>query len=570
MKKCTCLILNILCLLTCCGVFAEDVIVIGRGKSLSLQEFHSIVYEGKTIKLSDESAERLRETREFVDYLLLENIKVYGLTTGFADLRNCVVSPENAGRLSRNIIASHDAGIGKSLDEDIVLGAMLLRANSLAKGNSAFKLASLETLIGMVNARIVPLVPATGSLGASGDLAFLARLGRAMQGDDVAVHYQGKIVSSKEALNDAGIELFKPVAKEGLALTNGTSFMASMAAIAYLKEMHEFENILALEGLFLNSVNGIDAAFYDCIQEVRQQAGQKEIAVILKNTFKDSPLVDRENVQNDYCLRCLPQILGPKLEMILSLYPIVENELNAVTDNPLVFKDNEISKDVDEGRIFNIKGSRWAVISGGNFHGEYLASFGDCLALLNAKIALTMERQMTYMLNPARNQNLLPIYLINKKKDIGLLSGFMITQYTANALTQKICYLANPVSNFNITSANESEDIVSYGATSVGKLLDQLEYIHQLNTVYLTTVAQAYSIRRGDYLKLQGTISIDLTSESLFKSIQNSLHDNMRFPVNEDVAFDQYYEVLGRLLETNALRKIMDFPVSKKTYLPSM
>ena len=273
-------------------------------------------------------------------------------------------------------------------------------------------------------------------------------------------------------------------------------------------------------------------------------------------------MVDRKNVQNDYCLRCLPQIFGPKLEIILSLRSIMENELNAATDNPLVFKDDEISADVDEGRIFNIKGSRWTVISGGNFHGEYLASFGDCLALMNAKLALTMERQMTYMLNPARNQNLLPTYLVNNKKDIGLLSGYMITQYVTNSLTQKICYLANPVSNFNLTSANESEDIVSYGATSVDKLLDQLEYIHQLNTIYLTTVSQAYSIRRADYLESQGNISSDLFCEKLFNIVQDSLDDNMQFPINEDIAFDKYYEVLGRLLKTNALRNAVGFPIS--------
>jgi histidine ammonia-lyase len=303
----------------------KDPFILGKDHDLELKDFYEIVYQNRNVVLSENSANRLKETREFVNYLLDENIKVYGLTTGFADLRNFTVSPKDAAQLSVNIIKSHDAGIGSPLGKDVVLGAMLCRANSLSKGNSAFDPDNLKTLIAMINAKIIPIIPEMGSLGASGDLAFLARLGRAMMGDNVPVCFEGKIVPAKEALEAKNIKIFSPLAKEGLALTNGTSFMASMLAIAYLQEIHQFENMLALQGLFLNASKCVDGAFNECIQDSRGQLGQIEVARLLREFLNASPFVDRGGTQNDYCMRCLPQILGPKIELIKNVYQNVRN-----------------------------------------------------------------------------------------------------------------------------------------------------------------------------------------------------------------------------------------------------
>jgi histidine ammonia-lyase len=383
-----------------------------------------------------------------------------------------------------------------------------------------------------------------------------------MQGNDVEVYYKGTVMAAGEALEDAGIIPFVPAAKEGLALTNGTSFMGSALAIGYLKEIHEFENILSMEGMFLNTVKAIDAAFYESIHSARKQKGQKLIAKMLSKHFENSPFIDREGIQNDYNIRCLPQILGPKIEQIMFLYDSVERELDAITDNPLIFRGDEISDDVAEGRIFTFNDEKWIVISGGNFHGEYIATISDVLAMLNAKIALTLERQLTYMLNPARNKNLLPTYLINNKEHVGLLSGFMITQYTANAVTQKICRAAMPVSNFNLTSANESEDVVSYGATGAQRLLEQLEHLHELNTIYLTTVAQAYSIAREEYSaeQLKG-----LLTEKMFATIQDNIGSEMQYPISEDLPFDKHYNAMSTILNDGVLRDMTEFPLASET-----
>lgn len=492
--------------------------LLSRQDPLTLDIFHQIVNGNLPLGLSQESSLCLQKVREFIEYLLKQNVIVYGLTTGFADLRNKAVSPEKAAELAYNIIHSHDAGIGEPLPEDVVLGAMVIRANALAKGYSGFQVESLTTLIDMINAKIIPEIPTCGSLGASGDLALLARLGRAMSGEDVPVSCQGVKMSAKQALFIKGIKPFRPQAKEGLALTNGTSFMASMGAIALSREIHLLENILALQPLFLESIHAVDAAFAPPIQQVRGQMGQKWVASLLYDCIKNSPMTDRVEIQNDYCIRCIPQILGPKIELLLSAVPWVERELEAVTDNPLIFRGAELGPELAHSRLIPFQGDSWAVLSGGNFHGEYLTTAADTIALINAKVVLLLERQMTYMLNPFRNQNKLPIYLIADTKDSGLLSGYMITQYTGNDLAQRIAALGVPTGIYNLTSANESEDVVSYGSTACQRLLSQIALLDDFLAIYVTLVVQAYSLRRKEYRLDSMTYS-----EQLFAALQEQM-----------------------------------------------
>jgi len=469
-------------------------------------------------------------------------MRVYGLTTGFADLRNTAVDAEKAAELSRNMILSHDAGIGSPLSSEITLGAMYLRAHSLSKGYSGFSSESMSTLIEMINARIIPEVPSTGSLGASGDLAFLARLGRAMMGEPTPVTYQGKRMLAKEALQLAGIAPFQPKAKEGLALTNGTSFMASMLAIAYQKQTQFLENLVSITGLFLNASSAIDAAFYSMMHTARFQKGQMRVAKMLQPFL---PPANPEEVQNDYSIRCLPQILGPKLEIILEQREKIERELNAITDNPLIFRGDEITSDADPSRIIAFNGQDWIVVSGGNFHGETTGTIADTIAMANAKIALTMERQLTYLLNPFRNDGKLPIYLVADPKKAGFHSGFMITQYTGNALAHKISLLAHPASIYNMTSANESEDVVSYGATAAQKLLEQLGLMNELLAIHLVTTAQAYSLaRKTKHAK-------NPLCEELFEKIQSKIS----FPQTEDESFEEKYTAAQNLLESGILKR---------------
>jgi histidine ammonia-lyase len=281
---------------------------------------------------------------------------------------------------------------------------------------------------------------------------------------------------------------------------------------------------------------------------------------MISRFFINSPFINHESTQNDYCIRCIPQIFGPKLEAIKNVYGNIQKELNAVTDNPLIFRNDEISPDVSPERIHTIKSDRWTVLSCGNFHGEYVTAVSDYLAFCNAKIALTLERQMTYMLNPDRNK-LLPTYLVYDKKNVGLLSGYMIVQYTGNALAQKIAHMANPFSSYNLTSGNEAEDVVSYGATSAMRLLEQIDMLHDLNTCYLALVLQAYSITRTNYIKNGITIPQDLPTEKIYQLCMKELKP-LDYPTVEDIPFDQIYAKLSNLLKTSQIRDIIGAPIS--------
>lgn len=265
-------------------------------------------------------------------------------------------------------------------------------------------------------------------------MAYLARLGNAMMGSkNVPVSYKEQTMSAFDALKQAGLKPFEPKSKEGLALTNGTSFMNAMLCSAFIQEIHMLENVLACSSLFLDSIQAIDAAFYECVSEVRGQWGQFFIAKTFSKLMKHSSFINKTDTQNDYSIRCIPQLYGPKFESILNMKQLIIMEMNAPTDNPLIFKNEQISPDVSLERIIEFNNNKYAIISGGNFHGEILSQSADTIRLCNAKIFITMERQTTFMLNPARNK-ILPPYLIADTQNAGLKSGFMISQYTCNSL----------------------------------------------------------------------------------------------------------------------------------------
>jgi histidine ammonia-lyase len=378
-------------------------------------------------------------------------------------------------------------------------------------------------------------------------------------GDDVPVWYKNKTISAKKALQTAKIQPFKPTAKEGLAVTNGTSFIISMLSIAYFRELNALENILALQGLFLNAAGTTSIAFNASIHQVRDHFGQVLVADILSKHFRNTPFSDSFRTQDDYCIRCLPQLFGPKIEIIFEQFSKIETELNAVTDNPLFFKTKDISPDVDPKNIWQLGQESWTVLSGGNFHGECLTTIADTICAANVKIAYTLERQITYMLNPLRNRNHLPTYLIPETEQTGLLSGYMITQYTANALTQKIAQLGVPTTIFNITSGNESEDIVSYGTTAAERLLEQLQYLHELVAIYLVVSMQAYAISRTICTSAGKDIPRTLIAEQIFEAIQNITKE--RYPTSGDENFNERYTEAMKVLNSGILSSIMGSPI---------
>lgn len=517
---------------------------------LSLNEFLGVVFGDRKISIGADSIQKLSECRAFIEYLLDSKVRVYGITTGVGDLRKISIDARSASDLSINLIRSHDAGIGTPFSNDITLGAMVLCANSLSKGYSGFSPESLNTLISMINAKIIPEIPSSGSLGASGDLAFLARLGRAMMGDDVPVWHQGERISAGKALELAKIARFSPKAKEGLALINGTAFMTSMLALNFHKELALLDNLIALQALFLNAIGAIESAFYPQVHKARNQEGQKYIASLLFRFFQADERAYEHEFQNDYCIRCIPQIFGPRIEAILEQQKKLEAELNAITDNPLIFRQCDNIETSHPSFIQEFNGEKWGIFSGGNFHGENLTVSSDTIALSNAKVAITLERQMAYLLNPNRNANKLPCYLVADPSELGIKSGFMIPHYTANALVHKINLLAQPSSLMNATSANESEDVVSYGATACQKLTKQLEYFSELLVLYGITVAQAYSITRKNLSSKHEVI------EELF-SVFNS---HLDFPTSCEDGFGEKYEIIKKIINSRKLSDVINSP----------
>ncbi|MCH9632637.1 MAG: Histidine ammonia-lyase [Chlamydiae bacterium] len=521
-----------------------NLVKLSKSTMFSIDYFCSLVNDVKTsFYLDHVTVKKLDETRDFIDYLVNQKITVYGLSTGFADLRDKIIPKKLLSQLSKNLIRSHDAAVGNHMPMEVVKGAMILRVHSLSMGNSGMSKEGIEVLIQMLNSDIIPLVPETGSLGASGDLAFLSRLGMAMMGEKVLVNYQGTEMDADAALKSAGITPFFPKSKEGLALINGTSFLTSYAAIAYKRLKNCLNHLPAMLSLFLTAVNTNKSAFYQSMHNVRGNTHQSNFAKILCKILPENDLLEYSDQQDDYCIRCLPQILGPRFYTILEQEKILEAELNAVTDNPLIFKGNEISAEVSGLEKITFNGSPWCVISGGNFHGENIATSCDIIRLQNAKIALTLERQMTYMLNPFRNKGALPCYLINSKEKEGLYSGFMIAQYTANALTQKICHKAAPVGTTNLTSGNESEDIVSYAATAAQKLLEQVSYLEELFAIYLTTALQAYSLS-----KYKST-----ESDSFAENVFSLLSEEMEFPRTDDESLSNLFEENLKLIRSEKI-----------------
>lgn len=524
-------------------------ICVGPHCKINSSKLIKIISGELKLVLSRDTEAHLSKCRAFIDHLMDQDTPIYGITTGVGDLRKVNVSPQMAEELSKSLIRSHDAGIGDAIPYDVTLGAMIITCNSLAKGYSGFSPQSLQTLIDMINHRIVPIIPESGSLGASGDLAYLARLGRAMMGDPVKVWYNDKVYDAGHALKLAEINAFNPKSKEGLALINGTSFMASNMALAYKKQIRLVEAMLSLMGVFLNSVNALDSAFSSEIQDARTQHGQKYIASILREFLADD-YCGVDEVQNDYCIRCIPQIFGPRIEIILEQKRKMERELDAITDNPLIFHNTDLDSPTQK-YPFEFEGKYWGIFSGGNFHGENLTTVADAIALSNAKMAITIERQIAYLLNPQRNGKKFPTHLIPKSEQMGIRSGFMIPHYTSNALVHKICLLGQPSSLMNITSSNESEDVVSYGATACQKLSRQQILFEDLLAIYALAVCQSYSMATDSSAKINQRA----------KEVFDAFSTEINFPVTCKHGFEDLYNLAKSVLTSTQLGRAIGNPL---------
>lgn len=468
---------------------------------LTIGDVVKVARNFETIALSEKAIAAVNKARAYVDEKLEKGEIIYGLTTGFGKFSDRFIPREDTAALQKNLIISHSCGMGDPYPTEVIRGAMLLRINALARGNSGVRLETLETLVNMLNKGVHPVVPQKGSLGASGDLAPLSHIVLVMLGEGEA-EYKGEVMSGKAAMEKAGINTIELSAKEGLALINGTQIMTSMAALLChdARLLAKTADIaLAMTG---EALNAITKAFDPKVHLVRGHKGQIESAENMARLLEDSKLsarVQPGKVQDAYSLRCAPQVHGASRDAIDYVYAAVEREINAVTDNPIVFSDED------------------DVISAGNFHGQPMALAMDFLAIAMAELSNISERRTERLVNPQLSAGL-PAFLT---EDGGVNSGFMIVQYSAASMVSENKVYCHPASVDSIPSSANQEDHVSMGTTAARKARMVLDNVQKVLGIELFCASQGIYFRGEDKLAT--------ATDALYKHIRKSVS-----PVKED------------------------------------
>jgi len=460
----------------------ERILIDGDG--LTIEQVIAAAYGepgNPVVELTDKAKSQVERAADAVQKLLADGVVAYGITTGFGAFKNKVIPRDQVKQLQHNILVSHAVGVGDPFEIPFVRAIMLIRANTLAKGHSGIRLETLQLLLDMLNRGVHPVIPEKGSLGASGDLAPLAHMALPLIGEG-EVWVNGKKVPGAQAMKNAGLEPATLAAKEGLALTNGTSVMCAIGVLETVRA--EMINRTAdIAGcMSLEALNGTQMAFDERLHKLRPFPRQIDAAADLRAILRGSTFTrgyDPTNIQDAYTLRCIPQVHGAIRDAIAYARWIFEIELNAVTDNPLIFIDDET------GRI--------DVISGGNFHGEPLAIAMDYLGLAMSELGNMSERRIMRLVDEASNTHTLPAFLT---KEGGLNSGFMIVQYTAAALATESKVLSHPASVDTIPTSANVEDHVSMGVTAALKARRINMNVERILALELMAAAQGIDFRR--------------------------------------------------------------------------
>ncbi|MCW8399587.1 histidine ammonia-lyase [Legionella sp. PATHC038] len=437
---------------------------------LNLQSIKHILNQQLPCALPKEAFERIDASRQTVKKVIHEKKTVYGINTGFGSLANQTISEENLKQLQRNIVLSHACGTGELLSDEIVQLILLLKINNLAQGYSGVRLELIEALISLYNHKVYPCIPSKGSVGASGDLAPLAHMSLPLLGVG-EVRYQGKIIPALEGLKIAGLKPVELEAKEGLALLNGLQVSTAIALTALFVSESLFETALIAGALSVDAANGSDVPFDERIQTARGYKAQHDVAKCYRELLSGSEIraahLHCSRVQDPYSLRCQPQIMGAILHQIRFVRETLQVEVNAISDNPLVFSEQE------------------QIISGGNFHGEIVAMAADNLALAIAEIGASSERRIALLID--KNFSSLPAFLI---KESGLNSGFMIAHVTAAACASENKALAHPHSVDSLPTSANQEDHVSMATSAARRLHDMNDNTATILAIELLAAAQ--------------------------------------------------------------------------------
>ena len=466
------------------------------GRPLTLSEIESVSVTQRPVAIAPEALVRVARSRAVIERILETGQTVYGVNTGFGKLADVSIPAEHLAQLQTNLVRSHACGLGDPLSEAESRAMLLLRANVLAKGHSGVRPELVQLLVAMLNSGVHPIIPAKGSVGASGDLAPLAHLALVVIGEGEAV-YQGKRQPAAQALAAAGLAPLLLAAKEGLALLNGTQAMTAVGALT-VAHAHRLASLADLAGaMSLEALKGTPVAFDPRIHQARPHAGQIASAahlteILADSEIRNSHIANDPRVQDAYCLRCMPQVHGAVRGVLSHVTQILETESGSATDNPLVFP-------AEGGGGFNprIKATEKSgasapeILSGGNFHGAPLSYAFDYAAIALTDLASISERRIDRLINPDINEGL-PAFLC---ANAGLSSGYMIAHVTAAALLNECKVLAHPSSTDSVPTSGGKEDHVSMGMTGALKLRQITENLEFILAIEMMCAAQGLDYR---------------------------------------------------------------------------
>jgi histidine ammonia-lyase len=444
------------------------------GNSLTLDQMKDVLYRKQKVRASEESMKAVAKSREAVERIVSEKRVVYGINTGFGKFSDVLIDQAHVQDLQLNLIRSHACGVGEPFPKVVAKAMVLLRANALLKGFSGIRPMVIDRLVDLVNKDIVPVIPQQGSLGASGDLAPLSHLALVLIGEG-EVFYKGQRMESLIALQQEGIQPVTLEAKEGLALINGTQAMTAMGVVGYLEaEQLAYESEL-IASMTMEGLNGIIDAFAEEVHIARGYQQQIDTAARIRKYLSDSLLTTMQGelrVQDAYSLRCIPQVHGASWQALDYVKEKLEIEMNAATDNPLIFDNGE------------------KVISGGNFHGQPIAFAMDFMKIAVAELANISERRIERLVNPQLND--LPPFLSPQP---GLQSGAMIMQYAAASLVSENKTLAHPASVDSIPSSANQEDHVSMGTIASRHAYQIIQNVRRVLSIEMICAMQAVEYR---------------------------------------------------------------------------
>ncbi|PID41862.1 MAG: histidine ammonia-lyase [Gammaproteobacteria bacterium] len=450
-------------------------------RELTFEQLREVYDKPVKIILDDQAYQQIEQSRQAVKAIVAEHKSAYGINTGFGLLARTRIDDDELELLQHNLIVSHSVGTGKRLPDGVVRLVLLTKLASLAQGVSGVRRVIVDGLLNLINHNIIPHIPEKGSVGASGDLAPLSHMTLTLLGEGVC-YVDGQQLPAREALKNAGLSPITLAAKEGLALINGTQVATALALRAYFHACDLLASATITGSLSIDAAKGSSAPFDPRIHAVRGHHGQIQIAQAHRNLIEGSEIIeshrhgDCDKVQDPYCLRCQPQVMGACLDMINQAGKTLLIEANAVTDNPLIFDDGEMP----------------VALSGGNFHAEPVAFAADTLALAIAEIGSMSERRVALLIDA--NLSGLPPFLVNNP---GVNSGFMVAHVTAAALVSENKGIAHPSSVDSIPTSANQEDHVSMATHGARRLFDMIQNTATVVGIELLAAAQGIDFHQG-------------------------------------------------------------------------